>query len=139
MIPHGANLCDLRVAVGMSLRDAAELLHTSAVDLGRIERGRTPITADQFAELAHELLAPHRDRLRRRRLTLEEVQVDPSTLQRSVLASVGSSRLVAMAAEGRLDLTMEHDQRSIGLTLMFEELETFAAQVKSVLRTVGGK
>lgn len=56
----GAVLRDIRELLEVSLRDGADLLGVTAVALGRIERGKEPLNAVQFASMAAELLAPYR-------------------------------------------------------------------------------
>lgn len=42
---------DVREALGLSLREGARILGTTCVDLGRIERGKQPLTEVQFVEV----------------------------------------------------------------------------------------
>lgn len=53
------------------------------------------------------------------------------------LARIGSCQLSALVSEGRLDLIMSSDlhlQKSIGITLMFDDLKTFETLIKKAIR-----
>lgn len=51
----GIYLRDTRESLGLSLRAAAEVLKISAVELGRIERNKTPITEAELKALVARL------------------------------------------------------------------------------------
>ena len=58
---------DLRVALGLSLREAADLLVMTPVALGRVERsvdGAQQLTPHLFHAWTTLLLGPHRERVR---------------------------------------------------------------------------
>lgn len=56
----------------------------------------------------------------------------------AVVAEIGTAQLIAAVSGQRLDLTMTSDlgRKSIGLTLMGEDLARFKGAIRDVLKTL---